>query len=300
MAVDFGLNIPIEPIPEPVDQLLERLDAVLPNLPSSFKSLWATDHLFWGDTPVHEAWTLISYAAARYPQMQVGTMVTGQNYRNPALLAKMAATLQSLSRGRLLFGIGAGWKEDEYRGYGYAYPTPGERVAQLEEALEIVTRLWTYDSKVSYQGAHYRVADAYLVPKPTPVPPIVVGGGGKKTMRVAAKFADWWNISDAPIERYTECVHILHAHCRDLERDPRSIRLTWFGRLSVAESMEAALARGGGRWTPDNAFVGSPAQVLAQMKPYIDLGVDYFMLDILDITQPAVLDMTINQVLSKL
>jgi alkanesulfonate monooxygenase SsuD/methylene tetrahydromethanopterin reductase-like flavin-dependent oxidoreductase (luciferase family) len=293
MAVEFGFNLPLEPIPEPVDQLLERLDALLPMLPPSFKSLWATDHLFWGDTPVHESWTLISYAAARYPTMQVGTMVTGQNYRNPGLLAKMAATIQILSGGRLIFGIGAGWKEDEYRGYGYAFPTPGERVAQLEEALEIATRLWKNDGKVSYQGAHYQISDAYLVPKPRPIPPIVVGGGGKKTMRVAAKLADWWNISDTPIERYTECVNTLHAHCRDLGRDPDSIRLTWFGRVSVGESMDGAIARGGGKWTPNNAFVGTPAQIVEQMKPFVDLGVDYFMIDILDVGDPAVLD-TLN------
>ena len=300
MAVEFGFNIPIEPIPEPADQLLERLDALLPTLPPSFKSLWATDHLFWGDTPVHEAWTLISYAASRYPTMQVGTMVTGQNYRNPALLAKMATTIQSLSRGRLILGIGAGWKEDEYRGYGYAFPTPGERVAQLGEALEIITRLWKTDGSVSYQGAHYHVSDAYLVPKPNPIPPIVVGGGGKKTMRIAAKFADWWNISDAAIDRYTECVNTLKAHCVDVGRDPDSIRLTWFGRVSVGASMDEAVARSGGKWTPNNAFVGSPAQVVEQMKPFVDLGVDYFMIDILDVGDPAVLAMAHDGVFNRL
>lgn len=298
--VDFGMNLQIEPIPEPVDGFLDRLAAVVPQLPASFKSLWATDHLFWDANPVHESWTLITYAAALYPQMQVGAMVTGQNYRNPALLAKMAATVQSLTRGRLIFGIGAGWKEDEYLGYGYPFPTPGERVQQLEEALEIATRLWKQDGKVSYQGEHYHITDAYLVPKPNPIPPILIGGGGEKTMRVAAKLADWWNLPDAPLGRYTERATILRNHCSELGRDPNSIRLTWFGRMSVGANASEAIARSGGKWTPNNAFVGTPAQILEQMKPFIDFGVDYFMLDILDVNDPAVLNTVLNDVIAKL
>lgn len=300
MVVEFGLNIPIEPIAEPVDGLPDRVEAILSYRPGLFKSLWVTDHFFWGETPTHECWTLLTYAAARFPSMKVGTMVIGQNYRNPALLAKMASTLQILSGGRLILGLGAGWKEDEYRGYGYVFPPPAVRVEQLEDTLEIIQRLWTQTGKVSYQGKHYHIDEAMLAPKPDPLPPIVIGGGGVKTMRLAARFAQMWNIPDAPFTHYAERAAILRQHCVDIGRNPNAIRLSWFGRFAVGATMDEALRRGGGRWTPENAFVGTPEQIRAQMQPYLDLGVSYFMIEILDALSPGVLDIAVDQVIDRL
>lgn len=300
MPIDFGYAPPERHVKGQPNKWLDDLDALVPRLRPRFRSLWMTDHLFWGDLPMAEAWTAMAFLAARFPQMEIGPMVMGQSYRNPALLAKMAATLQHLSRGRFMLGVGAGWKEDEYRAYGYPYPSPGIRIEQLEDTLEIIKRMWTQPGPVSYTGKHYSISNAYCEPPPDPIPPLIVGGGGNKTMKLAARFADWWNISDSPYEKYRERVTILHQHCESIGRDPASLRLTWFGRLSVGRDMAEAVGRSGGQWTTENAFVGTPAQVIEQMQPLVELGVDYFMLDVLDIIDPEVHATVETEVLAKL
>jgi alkanesulfonate monooxygenase SsuD/methylene tetrahydromethanopterin reductase-like flavin-dependent oxidoreductase (luciferase family) len=150
MTVDFGLALTERQPRGDQNAWMDNLDIILPQLQGHFKSLWMTDHLFWNDYYVFEAWTVLSYLVARWPQFQVGPMVMGQNYRNPALLAKMGATLQVLSQGRFIMGIGAGWKEDEYKAYNYPFPPVGSRVDQLGDSLEIIRRLWTQPGKVSY------------------------------------------------------------------------------------------------------------------------------------------------------
>lgn len=297
MTVEFGLSLPAGPPKNQLDRFLDGLDETLPALEGHFSSLWMTDHFFWDDEPTFEAWTVLAYMAARWPQFKIGPMVLGQSYRNPALLAKMAATLQTLCRGNFIMAVGAGWKEDEYHAYGYPYPRPGIRIEQLEDTLEIIKRLWTEPSKVTYQGKHYSIVDAICEPKPDPTPPIIVGGGGNKTMMLAARFADWWNIPDASFADYSDRVAVLHEHCRTIGRDPASIRLTWFGRLVLGRTEAEALARGRGQWTPENAFVGTPAQVVAQLRQFVDLGADYFMVEVLDVDQADIRDMLLEQVL---
>ncbi|MEZ4556549.1 MAG: LLM class flavin-dependent oxidoreductase [Caldilineaceae bacterium] len=265
MTIDFGLVLPAGPPKGALDRWRDDLDAVLPVVASRFRSLWMTDHFFWDDAPTFEAWTVLAYAAARWPQFELGPIVLGQSYRNPALLAKMAATLQTLTRGRLIMAIGAGWKEDEYHAYGYDFPRPGVRVQQLEEALEIITRLWTEPGQVTYRGEYYHVVDAWCEPKPDPVPPLLVGGGGVKTMRLAARFADFWNIPDANIATYRERMAVLDEHCAALGRDPATIRRSWFGRMVLGRD-DAEVAARGGQWTRANALAGTPAQVVAQLR----------------------------------
>ncbi|MCG3208926.1 MAG: F420-dependent glucose-6-phosphate dehydrogenase [Anaerolineae bacterium] len=296
MTVDFGLSLPAGPPKGQLDKFLTDMDAVLPHLKGRFKSLWMTDHFFWGDAPTHEAWTVIAFVAARWPQFDIGPMVLGQSYRNPALLAKMAATLQTLSHGRFIMAIGAGWKEDEYHAYGYPYPSPGVRVEQLEDSLEIITRLWREPGQVTYLGKHYSITNAYCEPKPDPVPPIIVGGGGSKTMRLAAKFADWWNLPDANFADYNAKVDILRQQCDSVGRDPANLRLTWFGRMALGRTDAEARQRGG-RWTNQNALAGTPAQVVEQLQQFIDLGVDYFMIEVLGVDQPGVRAMLLEEVL---
>jgi alkanesulfonate monooxygenase SsuD/methylene tetrahydromethanopterin reductase-like flavin-dependent oxidoreductase (luciferase family) len=300
MTIDFGLSLPAGPPKGAITRWLDDLDASIPHLAGRFKSLWMTDHFFWDDDPTYECWTALTYAAARWPQFDVGPIVLGQSYRNPALTAKMGGTLQTLTGGRFIMAIGAGWKEDEYHAYGYPYPSAGTRIEQLEDTLEIITRLWKEPGKVTYQGKHYSVTAAYCEPKPDPVPPIIVGGGGNKTTRLAARFADWWNIPDSSFATYNERMHVVKTHCNDIGRDPDSIRYTWFGRLSVAATQGDALARSSGKWTPDNALVGTPDQVVEQIKPFVDAGVDYFMVEILDLPDPAVIDMVLSDVLPRL
>ena len=299
-AIDFGLVLPAGPRKGEIGRWLAGLDAVLPELEPYFRSLWMTDHFFWDDDPTFEAWTVLAFAAARWPQFELGPMVLGQSYRNPALLAKMGATLQTLSNGRLIMALGAGWKEDEYHAYGYAYPSPGVRVAQLAEALEILRRMWTEPGPVSYIGREYQIVDAWCEPRPEPLPTLIVGGAGRKTMGLAARYADWWNMPDANFEVYRQRVDVLREQCTAVGRDPDSLRLTWFGRLAVAESRAAAEALSEGKWTAERAFVGTPQEVVAQIRPFVELGVDYFMVEVLDVANPATRRLLLEEVLPHL
>ncbi|MBZ0301310.1 MAG: LLM class flavin-dependent oxidoreductase, partial [Anaerolineae bacterium] len=190
---------------------------------------------------------------------------------------------------RLIMAVGAGWKEDEYRAYGYPFPRAGIRIEQLEDTLEILRRLWTEPGPVTYTGKHYQIVDAYCEPLPDPVPPIIVGGGGSKTMRLAAKYADGWNLSDSNLEKYSDRLNVLRQHCADLGRDPQSIELSWFGRLAVGKTEAEALALSSGRWNKDNAFVGTAQECIDLMQPFVELGVSYFMLEILGLPDPEIL-----------
>jgi alkanesulfonate monooxygenase SsuD/methylene tetrahydromethanopterin reductase-like flavin-dependent oxidoreductase (luciferase family) len=297
MTIDFGLVFPAGPRQHQINQWLDDLDNSLPELKGHFKSLWMTDHFFWADNPTYEAWTVLAFAAARWPQFELGPIVLGQSYRNPALLAKMGATLQTLCRGRFIMGVGAGWKEDEYHANGYSFPRGGIRVEQLEDTLEIIKRMWTEPGPVTYQGKHYSITNAYCEPKPEPVPPIIVGGGGRKTMMLAARYADWWSIPDANITDYKERVTILREHCATIGRDPASLRLTWFGRLAVSNSEAEAEGLSHGEWTRDNALVGTSAQVVEQLQRFIELGVDYFMVEVLGLSNPDIMRIVLEEVL---
>ena len=300
MPVEFGLVIPFGPAPGQEADYFAPIDLSLPRLGPRFRSLWMTDHFFWQEEPTYEAWTVLAYAAARFPGYQVGPMVLGQSYRNPALLAKMGATLHSLSGGRFIMGIGAGWKEDEYHAYGYDYPRAGVRLEQLEEALEIMTRLWREPGKVTFEGKHYHIRDAWCEPKPNPPIPLVVGGGGIKTMRLAARFADMWNISDTPFIVYKERLATLRRHCDELGRDWAGLRKSWFGRVAVGRTEAEAEARGGRQWTRANAFVGTPDQVAEQMAAFVGVGCDYFMVEILGLPDDDVIGMVTEQIMPKL
>jgi alkanesulfonate monooxygenase SsuD/methylene tetrahydromethanopterin reductase-like flavin-dependent oxidoreductase (luciferase family) len=291
--------MPSRPSAEKMQQWMQTLDTSIPQLARDFDSLWISDHFFWGDTPTLEAWTTLSFMAARWPGFRLGTMVLAHGYRNPALLAKMAATLQVLSEGRLILGIGAGWKEDEYHAYNFPFPPAPVRLAELEDTLEIMRRLWTQPGPVTFEGAHYRVQDAYLEPKPQPAPPILIGGSGKRLLSIAARYADWWNMTEITPERYADRVRALHAACEQIGRDPASIRLTWWGRLIVARTEAEAIQQGAGVWTRENALVGTPAQVTEAMQAFAAAGATYFMTIIPELPDPDVIAMVREDVLPK-
>lgn len=290
MAVEFGLVLPAGPRKGALERYLGDLDASLAQVERLFTGLWMTDHFFWEDEPTYEAWTVLAYIAARYPRFLIGPIVLSQSYRNPALLAKMGATLQHLSGGRLVMAVGAGWKEDEYRAYDYPFPALPVRLQQLHDTLEILKRLWTQPGRVTVHGTHYRVDDAYCEPKPDPLPPIIVGGGGPTTLKLAAQYADWWNLYDANWATYSARLDALRAACADVGRDFDSLRLTWFGRVALGATLDDALALSAGKWTPDNSFTGTAAQVVDLMRPFVAAGVDHFIVEVLDYANPAVLD----------
>jgi len=299
MSIDFGLALPPGPTRgTSTAQWLDTLDTTFTDLQPYIGSLWVTDHFFWNDQPTYEGTSTMAFMAARYPRLHVGSAVFGQSYRNPGLLAKLGATIQHLSGGRYIMGIGAGWKSDEYQAYGYPFPAAKIRMEQLEETLEITKLLWTQPGRVTYQGKHYQIVDAYCEPKPDPIPTIMVGGGGKTTMLLAARHADWWNHSDVDADEFSARLDILKQHCQTVGRDLSTLRLTWFGRLSVGKTPKEGLRRAEtqghehfGDWLPDKCFWGTPEQIVERLKPFVDLGVNYFMFEILNLDQPGVLDM---------
>jgi alkanesulfonate monooxygenase SsuD/methylene tetrahydromethanopterin reductase-like flavin-dependent oxidoreductase (luciferase family) len=302
MPVDFGLSLLEGPPAGQNSQWLSDLDVSVSHLKGLFRSLWMTDHFFWEGRPTFEAWTTLSFIASRYPDFEVGPMVLGQNYRNPAMLALMAATLQTLSNGRFIMGIGAGWKENEYLSYDYDYPSPKIRLQQLEDTLIIFKKLWEEEGQVSYEGKHYSIKDAWCEPKPEIKIPIVVGGGGKTTMKHAAKYADIWNLSDAPIGRYTERLNILKTHLDNIGRDHNTMRFSWFGRVAIGKTEAEAQERGNSRalkWTRDNAFVGTPEQIAEQMSEFSEQGCDYFMIDIIDLPNEEIIGLITEELIPK-
>ena len=222
----FGYNPPtgnrkIERIdPATFDADLDR--AVRLAAPA-FESLWISDHLMTEDRFRLECWTELTWLAARFPEPLLGTIVMANSYRHPALLAKMAASLQYLSGGRFILGYGAGWAEDEYRAYGFDFPSAGTRIDQMVEGIEVIRALWT-GGPVDYAGEHYRLTEALAVPVPQPLPPIMIGGDGeRRTLRAVATHGDWWNAMSRPMDVLRHKVDVLEEHCAAVGRDPASI-----------------------------------------------------------------------------
>jgi F420-dependent oxidoreductase-like protein len=194
-----------------------------------FHSVANYDH-FYGLTdmsdPTYEGWTSLTAMAGVVSRARIGCMVSGVTYRHPAILAKMAVTVDHISGGRLDFGLGAGWHEEEHRGYGLEFPRAGVRVEMLDEALTIIRRLWTEDT-VTFEGRHYRVREALANPKPLqqPHPPIVVGGEKPKMLRVIARHADEWNVpSHGDVAAWAKTSALLDEACAEVGRDPAAIR----------------------------------------------------------------------------
>jgi len=191
---------------------------------------WLFDHFMpiFGDPtgPCLEGWTLLTALAAMTTRLRVGLMVTGNTYRHPAVLANIGATLDVISRGRLDFGLGAGWNELEHQAYGIPLYPVGERIRRLGEACEVIRRLWT-EPVASFEGTYYHLTDAYCEPKPLqqPHPPFVIGGSGEKlTLRVAARYASIWNFVTGPVEEFKHKNAVLDEHCRVVGRDPAEIQ----------------------------------------------------------------------------
>ena len=265
-----------------------------------FDSAWTIDHLQDGDSAMMEGYSTIAYLAGAHPQLKFGNTVLCQSFRNPALLAKMASTLQFFSGGRFILGIGAGWNEEEYRAYGYDFPPNGVRVEQLEEALQIIRVLWT-EKQATFEGKHYRVNAAFCEPKPDPLPPIMIGAFRPRMLRLTAKYADWWNASSSGLRRYQRMSGELERACTEIGRDPASIRRTWGGGIAIARTQKQAEAVAGTRFSAqaenrDFGFVGTPAQVIEQMRAFTDLGVDYFMLGCEGFPSLEPLELLLNEV----
>jgi len=229
-----------------------------------FDSLWLPDHVQYGANKVAEGWTLLTWALARYPDKLCGHEVLCNSFRNPAHLAKMAATAQALSGGRVILGIGAGWNQEEYHAYGWPCPPPKVRIAQLAEAIELIRRMWA-GGPVDYRSEHYAIAGAHCEPRPRPIPPVMVGGSGEKfLLRVVARHADWWNYVWKGPEAYAHKQEVLKAHCREARRDYDAIQQVVRVGILIADSERDVARLKAAPWIrslDDIQLVGTPAQV---------------------------------------
>lgn len=282
---------------------IEDLNHALSLVSGHFDSAWIVDHLMPDDTDQLEGFTALTYMAALHPQLKFGHTVLCQSFRNPALLANMVATLQYMSGGRFILGLGAGWHEAEYRAYGYDFPTNGVRVEQLDETLQIIRALWTQE-KATFVGKHYRVIDAQLEPKPDPFPTIMVGAFKPKMLRLMARHADLWNVSSTHIDVYRRMVGEFERACAEVGRESSTVRRSWGGGCACAPTQQEAEALTEGRWSShsleDFGFTGTPQQVIDQMSPFIEAGIDYFMFDCGGFPRLTTLELLIKEVLPKL
>ena len=220
-------------------------EAVLLAEELGFDAAWAPDHLMLGrDHAEYECWTLLSALAGMTDDIRLGSLVLCNDYRNPALLAKMAATLDVVSEGRLELGLGAGWHEPEYEAYGWEYRDGFERLMRLDESIRLIKQLWNDDgSGVSFSGDRYEIEDAYCTPGPVqdPHPPILVGGQGEQvTLKLVAKHADVWNtdVFNGDVETLRHKIGVIEEHCETVERDPDDLTYSWDGHVICTRDEE--------------------------------------------------------------
>ena len=252
---------------------------------TGWDGLWLADHFMSAganaDMPFPEAWITLAALAARVPRVRVGTMVTGNTYRHPAVLAKMAATLDHISGGRVVLGLGSGWQENEHRQYGIEFDTIPGRLRRLDEACQVIKALYTQKTS-NFSGRYYQLTDATLEPKPVQDPlPLLIGGGGEKvTLKITAKYADEWNHwGNVAMMEYKGA--ILDAHCADVGRDPADIQRS----AAVLMFMDTNKARLQERWKahpdsrqppgePGRAIAGTPAEIRDIVAQYEAVGVN--------------------------
>lgn len=254
-----------------------------------FDSLWVYDHFHNVPRPAQEAvfecWTTIAAISQRTSTIRLGQMVGCNSYRNPGLLAKITSTIDVISGGRLDWGIGAGWYESEYKGYGFEFAKPSDRIGMLKETVEIVKSMWS-QPETTYDGKYYKLTRANCDPKPLqkPNPPVWIGGGGEQlTLRVVAQHADVSNFGSS-VEEFVSKREILKGHCAAIGRDEESIRKTISSEVFIRETEKEVIDAGclsawGGdpeQWR-QKALVGTPEQVSEKIQKYLDAGCTGFV-----------------------
>jgi len=254
-----------------------------------FDSVWVYDHFHNVPAPAHEAvfecWTTMAAISQRTSRIRLGQMVGCNSYRNPGLLAKITSTVDVISGGRLDWGIGAGWYENEYRGYGYDFKKPSDRIGMLKETVEIVKSMWT-NAETTYDGKYYKLDRANCDPKPLqkPLPPVWIGGGGEKvTLRVVAEHADVSNFGSS-VEEFIHKREILKGHCAAIGRDEDTIRKTISSEVFIRETEKEIIEAGSKSLWGDSAeswrskaLVGTPEQVSEKIQRYLDAGCTGFI-----------------------
>jgi F420-dependent oxidoreductase-like protein len=280
----FGFHLPLYTYPgassaELFDRVVEQAQAAESN---GFSLVTVMDHLYQiagvgqVDEPMLEGWSVLNALARETSSVRLGTLVTGVTYRNPAMLAKMVTTLDVISKGRALLGLGAAWNDVEHEGYGYEFPRVGERMDRLDEALTIAKAMFTED-RPTFEGRHYRIHEALNVPKPIQAggPPIMIGGGGEqRTLRIAAKHADmthWFPLGFDVLQHKNE---VLEGYCAEIGRDPSTIERTMAAPAIVARDEAAKEALLAALPPERRPYVqgGTPQQAADVVKRFIDAG----------------------------
>jgi F420-dependent oxidoreductase-like protein len=262
-----------------------------------FDSVWLVDHLLPYDAPrvpisapMLESWTTLAALSRETSNLKMGPLVTCNIFRRPQILAKMGATLDVISGGRLLFGIGACWFKPEFEQYGMPFPKIGERIDRLKEAIEVIKAMWT-NNRASFSGKYYSINEAVCEPKPVqePHPPFWIGAEGEKMLRVVAQYADVWNfasdINPYTVEEYREKKKFLDRLCAEYKRDPAEIEQSWLGIALAASSRNDANSQIE-KYKPKDMtqdrylreIVGTSDDCIARMKEYVSAGATYFTL----------------------
>ena len=281
---------------------------------SGFDSFWVMDHFhqiqFVGrpDDPILEGWTIISMLAAITTKIKLGTLVTGIIYRYPSVLAKVAATLDVLSKGRLFMGVGAGWNEQESLAYGISFPSNQERMLMLEEAIQIIRKMWTEEPYASFEGKYYQIHNAYCNPKPVqkPSPPVLVGGNGeRKTLKIVAKYADACNLFGSS-ETIKKKLDVLKEHCKSVGRDYDSILKTKLAAIIVDDNSDMVKnrVRETFRGIPEEqikefVIYGTPEDVSRQIETLEEVGIQYLIVDLEPSRELEALNIFANKVMNK-
>jgi F420-dependent oxidoreductase-like protein len=288
MSIWFGFHLPSythsgTPPERLFDRVVEQAKAAEE---AGFELVTVMDHLYQiqgvgqVEEPMLEGWLVLAALARETSRVRLGTLVTGVTYRNPALLAKEVTTLDTISGGRAILGIGAAWNDVEHEGYGFDFPPVGERMDRLDEALTIIKAMFNED-RPTFEGKHYRIEHALNVPRPIEPggPPIMVGGGGEqRTLRIAAKYADmthWFPLGMEALKRKDE---LLTRYCEEIGRDPSTIQRTMATPV-VVMATEAEASAALERLPPERRpfiKIGTPERAAEALRPYIDAGFSGF------------------------
>ena len=288
----FGIQHPSFSHDGTGEQIVESLRKVTASAERlGYDSFWVMDHFhqiqYVGQEqePMLEGWTTLGAIAGLTSKIRLGTLVTGNIYRHPSILAKIGATFDVLSKGRLFMGIGAAWNEEESKAYGIPFPSTKERFRRLEEAVQIIHKMWT-EERASFDGQFYKIHEAYCNPKPVqkPHPPIMIGGSGEReTLKLVAKYADACNLFGSP-ETIKRKLDVLREHCKAVGRDYNSILKTKLGVVLIDKdraSLDKRIAERYGNvpieMQREFATVGTPEEVKRQVESFRDAGVEYFI-----------------------
>jgi F420-dependent oxidoreductase-like protein len=285
----IGLQIPNFTLGVPDDRLFEEVVGLAAAAEGSgFDSVWVMDHFYQlpalggPSQPMLEAYTLLGALAARTSRVRLGALVTGVTYRNPALLAKIVTTLDVISGGRAILGIGAAWHDTEHEGLGVDFPPTGERLDRLEEAVQICRALF-HEEHPSFHGRFYRIDEAWNLPRPVQPggPPILIGGSGeKRTLRLVAQYADFCNVT-GDIDTIRRKVGVLHEHCAAVGRDPAEITVSRLSTLVLTDSASETsstrdfLVAAAGEEAAAGFNVGQPDEIVSQAGELREAGVQY-------------------------